>query len=49
LKYLKLATQEYLLEGNKNSELSKIVVKARGRNLDIKDHQKIGGYLLSGM
>jgi hypothetical protein len=40
LKYGKLATQEYLLEGNKNTELSRLIFKARGRNLDIKEHKK---------
>ena len=41
LKYGKLAYQEYLLEGNKNTELSKLIFKARGRNLDIKEHKNM--------
>ena len=32
--------QEYLLEGNRNTKLSKLIFKARGRNLDIKTHKK---------
>ena len=40
LKYRKLATQEYLVEGNENTESSKFIFKARGRNLDIKKHKK---------
>ena len=33
--------QEYLLEGNKNTRLSKLIFKARGRNLEIKMHKKL--------
>jgi hypothetical protein len=40
LKYEKLEIQEYLLEGNRNTVLSKLIFKARGRNLDIKGHKK---------
>ena len=40
LKYVKLEMQEYLLEGNRNTRLSKLIFKARGRNLDIKTHKK---------
>ena len=40
LKYEKLETQEYLPEGNRNTVLSKLIFKARGRNLDIKGHKK---------
>ena len=32
--------QEYLLEGNKNTYISRLIFKARGRNLDIKTHKK---------
>jgi hypothetical protein len=32
--------QEYLKEGNKNTRLSRIICKARGKNLDIKMHNK---------
>ena len=41
LKYGKLAYQEYLLEGNKNTELSRLIFKSRGRNLDIKEHKNM--------
>ena len=40
LNYDKLEIQEYLMEGNRNTVLSKIIFKARGRNLDIKEHKK---------
>jgi hypothetical protein len=40
LTYDKLEMQEYLLDGNKNTQLSKIIFKARGRTLDIKCHKK---------
>jgi hypothetical protein len=40
LQYEKLKMQEYLLDGNKNTEISKLIFKARGRNLDIKTHKK---------
>ena len=40
LSYNKLEMQEYLLEGNINIELSKLIFKARGRILDIKAHKR---------
>ena len=40
LKYSELGIQEYLLDGNTNTEMSKLIFKARGRNLDIKEHKK---------
>jgi hypothetical protein len=40
LNYVKLEMQEYLLEGNRNTKISKLIFKARGRNLDIKTHKK---------
>ena len=38
--YEKLEIQPYLLEGNKNTEISQVIFKARGKMLDIKDHKK---------
>ena len=32
--------QEYLLEGNKNTNICRLIFKARGRNLDLKTHKK---------
>ena len=32
--------QEYLLEGNKNIQISKLIFKARGKTLDIKTYKK---------
>ena len=32
--------QEYLLDGNKNIELNKLIFNARGRILDIKAHKR---------
>ena len=40
IKYDKLEMQEYLLSGDRNSEISKLIFKARGLNLDIKTHKK---------
>ena len=40
MKYEKLEIQEYLLEGNRNTVLAKLILKARGRNIDIKGHKK---------
>ena len=40
LQYKSLEMQEYLLEGNKNTELSKLIYKARGGTLDIKINKK---------
>ena len=31
--------QEYLLEGNENTEVSKLIYKSRGKTLDIKTHK----------
>ena len=35
-----LNMQEYLLEGNKNIQISKLIFKARGKTLDIKTYKK---------
>ena len=40
IRYTKLEMQKYLLEGNRNIEISKLVFKARGRTLDIKTNKK---------
>ena len=32
--------QEYLVEGSKNPKKSRLIFKARGRNLEIKTHKK---------
>ena len=40
VEYENLEIQEYLLEGNKNTELSQIIFKTRGKNLEIKAHKK---------
>ena len=40
LQYNKLETQEYLMDGNLNTEISKLIFKARGKNLDIKEHKR---------
>ena len=41
LAYSKLEMQEYFLsDGNKNTGLSKLVFKARGRTLEIKSHKR---------
>ena len=40
LEYTKLSIQEYLLCGNKDTEISKLIFKARGKILDIKEHNK---------
>ena len=40
IEYKALCIQEYLLEGNMNTELSKIIYKMRGKTLDIKEHKK---------
>ena len=39
--------QEYLSDGNKNTGLSKLVFKARGRTLEIKSH-KFDDYVCVG-
>eukprot|EP00092_Neocalanus_flemingeri_P051013 GFUD01059162.1.p1 GENE.GFUD01059162.1~~GFUD01059162.1.p1 ORF type:complete len:206 (-),score=48.58 GFUD01059162.1:20-637(-) len=40
IKYQNLEMQEYLLEGNVNTEISKVIFKARGKTLDIKTQKK---------
>ena len=40
ISYTKLEIQEYLVEGNKNTELSKVIFKARGMTLDLKTLNK---------
>ena len=40
LKYEKLEMQEYLNDGNRNTRISKLIFKARARNLNIKIHKK---------
>ena len=40
MNYEKLEIQEYLLDGNKNTTLSKLIFKARGKSLEIKTHKK---------
>ena len=40
VEYENLEIQEYLLEGNKNTELSQLIFKTRGKNLEIKAHKK---------
>ena len=40
ISYSKLETQEYLAEGNRNTELSKVIFKARGMTLDLKTLKK---------
>ena len=40
ISYTKLEIQEYLAEGNKNTELSKVIFKARGMTLDLKTLKK---------
>ena len=39
IKYEKLEMQEYLAEGDRNNNVSKIIFKARGMTLDIKMHK----------
>jgi hypothetical protein len=39
IQYSDLRMQEYLLEGNKNTEMSKLIYKARGMCLDLKTHK----------
>ena len=36
IKYDELSIQEYLLDGNRNTEVAKFVYKARSKTLDIK-------------
>ena len=40
IEYKQLCIQEYLLEGNYNTELSKVMFKMRGKTLEIKEHKK---------
>ena len=40
INYKSLGIQEYLLGGNENSEVAKVIFAARGRNLEIKEHKK---------
>ena len=40
IEYKQLCIQEFLLEGNLNNELSKVIFKMRGKKLEIKDHRK---------
>ena len=40
IEYQKLEMQEYLANGDRNINLSKVIFKARGRNLDIKLQKK---------
>ena len=40
LTYKKLQMQEYLMDGNRNTKLSKLIFNARGKTLDIKSHKK---------
>ena len=40
IEYRQLNMQEYLLEGNKNIQISKLIFKARGKTLDIKTNKK---------
>ena len=40
IQYSALRMQEYLLEGNTNTEMSKLIYKARGMCLDLKTHKK---------
>jgi hypothetical protein len=40
VEYETLEIQEYLVEGNKNTELSQLIFKTRGKTLEIKAHKK---------
>ena len=40
IQYAKLEMEQYLLEGNRRTEISKLIYKARGKTLDIKSHKK---------
>ena len=40
IQYSDLRIQEYLLEGNMNTELAKVIFKARAKCLDIKSHKQ---------
>ena len=40
IQYSDLALQDYMLEGNRNTEMSKLIYKARGLCLNLKTHKK---------
>ena len=40
LNYNSLSMQEYLVDGSKSNRISRLIFKARGRNLEIKAHKK---------
>ena len=40
LNYTSLSMQEYLVAGCKDNRISRLIFKARGRNIDIKTHKK---------
>ena len=40
LNYSELCIQEYMLDGNTNTEISKLIFKPPGRNLNIKEHKR---------
>ena len=40
IQYKSLEIQEYLMEGNKNTEISKVIFKLRGKTLEIKTMKK---------
>ena len=40
IQYKQLKMQDYLLNGNKNTGLAKLIYKARGKTLDIKSQKK---------
>ena len=40
IKYTKVEMQPYVADGDRNTRLTQLIFKARGRNLDIKDHKK---------
>ena len=41
VQYKQLKIQEYLMDGKKNSDISKLIFQARGKNLDIKEHKNL--------
>ena len=40
IQYSKLQMQAYLADGDRNTDISKLIFKARGKTLDIKLHKK---------
>ena len=40
IQYKELCIQDYLLEGNMSTEISKLIYKMRGKTFDIKKHKK---------